>query len=262
MEFKEAQKLYDFRMKNLRDAQNFIKPQKVPFFANMQNWKYLDANMSTAEATRDYAKYKHCHRLFMENYPNVDCLEAALRNPFRIPDSLGSDNSNAYSSNDTTQDNINAIIEDLISAEDYDEIISGNLNSVLWKALFKRFPDAANFSPRQVANAVKEMYNLNIANAEITAMHKNEYGVLTRKSACWVLLFFTNLMSDYRGIKAVSIDLRRCPSKVYEACDVITQPRTEQAVKTIRNGSCGPDNSLTSECFAPMTGQTILNYKN
>lgn len=255
----EAQKKYDFTIQNIRDAIAFKKPEKVPVVANTFNWQFLDAGMSVGKAVRDYGMIEQAARRFAEQY-KVDQFGAGLRNPFRVTDTLGK--RDVYSANGN-DDNMNAICEDAILPEDYDEIIDGRLNKVLWeKALPRLYPDVKDYTPQMLAEAAKEQMFYQQAAVKCGAMLKDEYGLTGINSKTWVNPFFEDLFKFYRGIKGLAIDVRRCPQKVEDACDAVMEPVIAYTLSVLNDGTKGPQYPYTSECYSSLLGHTILSRKN
>lgn len=255
------EELYAFRMKAIRDAIAWKKPAKTPLFSNVYNWAFLDAGYSLAEAAGDYRKLMECQRHFLDQY-QVDLVSGpGLRNPVRVTEALGKNN--LYVLADGDGDSLNVLAKDLIQAEDYDEIIRGNFQKVLWeRCLSVKYPGVGEMSAEQIALAVREMVDYNTVSEELRRMMREEYGVLQFTNQFFLTTFFEQLFSKYRPIKSIALDIRRRPNKVEEACEVMTRPLLEKALSLIKNGTEGPDYNYTSELFSTITGHTILNNKD
>lgn len=136
---KEIKELFDYRIRILRDQTAHKKTDRVPIMANTQQWLYLDAGYSQLEAGRDYAKCEDSGRKFLTKY-KVDLLYGAdcVRNPTMIYDALGQNNTWSM---DESGNNVNAIFEDeMMHADEYDEMIADYEKTVWEKCLMRTFP--------------------------------------------------------------------------------------------------------------------------
>ena len=124
------------------------------------------------------------------------------------------------------------------------------------------YPDVKEFTPQRLAEAAKELTYFQQAAAECATMLQEEYGITGINSKTWCRPFFEDLFQYYRGIKALAIDVRRCPQKLEDACDAMTQPILDYVLPAINDGQKGPEYPYTSEAYSPLLGHTILSRKN
>ena len=243
-----------YRTKLLREAATFGKPDRIPYRSNVFTWLFLDSGYTVAEGSRDYDIMYKCVDNFLTKY-KVDAISGnGLRNPFRLTDALGG--SLAYT--DSVSENLNVGDEPIISAEDYDAIIK-DWQAVIWeKATFNKFPKARSYTPQQMAAAAKEFVAFGQGRAKIVSMMEEHGAGHGAASTIW--LFYESLFNFYRGIKALSIDLRRCPEKLEEVCSFMDEELTRPVLEKL-SATDTFDPAFSADICIPMLGHTILNRK-
>lgn len=253
-----AKEMLDFKVKILRDTQKWNKPQRIPFNANTFTWMFLDAGYSTAEAARDYDIIEKCVDRFVTNY-KVDLIgSVGFRNPFRLTDALGG--SNAYT--DKSTEKLNVVDKEIFSADDYDKI-KDNYHKALWEiALFNKFPAAKNFTPAQFAEASKELLFFSQARDRVSDKCRNIYGIpMPTRALKPGFIFFEFLFNFYRGIKGMSMDIRRCPEKVKDVCMQLDETIVTPIVDNFKNDSDETDMDNPYDIVVPLLGHILLTVK-
>ncbi len=251
--------LFNYKIKLIRDAQGWKKPDRTPFNSNMFTWMFHEAGYTTAQATRDYDIIEKCMVRYVTKY-KVDMINAGnsgFRNAFLVMDSLGSGSS--YS--DKESQNLNAVIEDVFTPDDYDAV-KENFQKAIWeRALFRRYPAASAYSPEKFAEAVKTLYDLNEARARIDTRMRDEFGIVCERS--WLNFFpgYEYFFKYFRGIKGVAMDLRRCPEKLYEVSDAIDEVNVKNCEDFLFREADGINWNEPYDVMIGMLGHTILNRK-
>ena len=212
-----GQELLDYRIRLIRDAQAWKKPDRMPINANMFNWMFLDAGYTVNEAYRDYAKIDDALVKFVTKYKvdQVNQLHTGFRNCFQLCDALGG--SAMYTSE---SDNMNAKTEDTIRADEYD-LITQDFERAMWtKALPRLFPKVKEMSLEEFAKASKSLLDFNNARAYTEGKLRSEYGII-----CDAVPVCSpgveGLFSFFRGIKGLSVDMRRNKEKLDAYCEVM-----------------------------------------
>lgn len=259
---KEIRELFDYRIRLLRDQTAHKKTERVPIMANTQQWLYLDAGYSQLEAGRDYAKCEDSGRKFLSKY-KVDLLYGAdcVRNPTMIYDALGQSASWTVSEDGN---NVNAIFEDeMMHADEYDEMIADYEKTVWEKCLMRTFPRLREFSLDQFVHAVQVTANHFATKSRITATLREEFGAadptMVIMSGCG---FVNDLFNTYRGIKGLSIDLRRQPEKVYELCAIRDEISNNAIIAQLEAMPEGMDMEQPWDMMAGSLAHTILSRKH
>lgn len=249
---------HSYRIQLFRDAQSWKKPDRIPFNADMYTWMFLDAGYTTAEAARNYDVIEKCMERFIQLYDpdQINAGSSGFRNSFLVMDSLGG----VKEYNSETSENLNAIIEDVLLPEDYDAVLENGFNQTLWeKALFRKYPQAKDYTPEEFAQSAKTMLDLNTARSRIENRLADEYGTVF-DSVPRFYPGYEYFFKYLRGIKGCSIDLRRCPEKVYavsSALDEVNLPARLNALSKTE----GFDMNQPYDIMISMLGQTILNRK-
>ena len=248
--------LFNYKIKLIRDAQGWKKPDRTPFNSNMFTWMFHEAGYTTAQATRDYDIIEKCMVRYVTKY-KVDMINAGnsgFRNAFLVMDSLGSGSS--YS--DKESQNLNAVIEDVFTPDDYDAV-KENFQKAIWeRALFRRYPAASAYSPEKFAEAVKTLYDLNEARARIDTRMRDEFGIVCERS--WLNFFpgYEYFFKYFRGIKGVAMDLRRCPEKLYEVSDAIDEVNVKNCEDFLFREADGINWNEPYDVMIGMLGHTIV----
>lgn len=259
---KQTQELFDYRIKILRDQTAHKKTDRVPIMANTQQWLYLDAGYSQLEAGRDYAKCEDSGRKFLSKY-KVDLLYGAdrVRNPTMIYDALGQSDTWSVSEDGN---NVNAIFEDeMMKADEYDEMIADYEKTVWEKCWMRTFPKLKEYDLDQFVNAVKVTANHFAVKSQITATLREEFGAADPTKVVMTGCGFVNdLFNFYRGIKGLSIDLRRRPDKVYELCAARDEISNNQIIAQIEAMPEGMDMNEPWDLMASSLAHVILSEKH
>ena len=237
---KTAKEVFEDRIKLIRATLNHEKTDRVPIMANTQNWMYIDAGYTVLEAARDYDKCLDSGRKFIEKYKvdAMNCGAGVVRNPTQLYDALGQNNTWAAAGN---ENNINAIFEDdMIRADEYDEMISNYEKTIFEKAFFRTFPAIKDFTIEQWVAATKAARDFNGARWGFNLKLREEYGIADAVNTVGISTFVNNLMDTYRGLKGLSLDLRRQKEKVYEICAQRDQVSLDAFFKGI-SAFDGPD---------------------
>lgn len=223
--------LFDYRIKLLRDAADHKKTERVPFMSNIQQWMYIDAGYTLLECARDYAKCEDAGRQLLSKY-KMDLMSGGagcVRNPIQLYDALGQNATWAAAGDD--ENNINAIFEDeMIKADEYDDLIN-NFEGTLWeKAMRRNFPKTKDFTLEDWVNAAKAAKGLMDAKINIVKKMREEFGICDQVSVPGASMFAGNLLNTYRGIKGLSMDMRRQPDKVAEVCAIRDEITANNAI--------------------------------
>lgn len=256
---------YNERLQLFRDAMLWNKPKRVlfdPFI--MTGWMALDSGYETAEVAKDYDKTLEAYENLNKKY-DFDIANGAFRFYFNHMDALGG-TTNGYGVNGEDGgdgSNTNVSYEDVLTIDDYDALKEDEMKVIWEKVIFNMYPNAKNFTPQQFAEAVKEEVRFIEASRKADEINE-KYGVLYPKAPifyadCYVGMLF----NQYRGIKGLSMDLRRHKEKVYELCEYKDEESYQQ--KKALLDTIEPGMGIGTECyydvFLSSLAHTILNPK-
>ncbi len=252
---KTAEEMMNYRIKLFRDAQGFRKPDRVPYQAALTTWHFYQEGYSPAIASRDYNIVDECTKRFVEKYPVDRVLNTGYRNAFQLSDAVGGQDV-------TDEATLNAVDIEYMAPEDYDVIINGDFNKLVYEKFFlNKFPKVRSFTAKELAEAARTYKNHMDGRQRISRCLIEEYGIPQAGSTWSFSPFFDGLFTMYRGIRGTAMDLRRCPEKVYQACSIMDEPKVEAIVKQIMESEDGPDMSRVYDGMILMLGHTILNQK-
>lgn len=237
------------------------KNYRIPHRANLWSWKFLDAGYTVTQALYDYDALEKVMRHCAETYPFDMLAETGWRNPIAVTSVLGNDE---YIINDKTS-SISLKDQCFFSEDDYKALIE-NPAKYLWEEFapkkYKLLQKDENSEELKAFMAKRTEFMSFIG--EINKMLVLEYGVpapvdLTSPFDQWGN-GFELLFCSIRGIKGLSMDVRRRPNEVADAIEALNNlfvyPRYNAANKTV-----GTSKTAAFDTLLVMLGQTILSPK-
>ena len=254
-----AKELFDYRVKLFRDAMAWKKPERTPFSANVTHWMFQDAGYTTGYAVRHYDVIEECMIRFYKKYDidHFNIYMSGFRNYNAVTDLLGECN-DGYAGND--ENLINCIVEDVISSDEYDYFLE-DMNKACWERfLSRRYKQMKNMSPRQFAESVKEDYHYRQERARIEARLRNEFGILMDYGCAASYSSLENVLAGMRGLKGLSIDLRRHYDKVLAYTQAFDAEPREWALSAMATHE-GWDMSQPYDYMTYMIPHTIMRPK-
>ena len=257
-ETKTPKELLQERIQLFRDAQSFRKPARTPICANVTSWMFTDTGYTAGKACRSYQIIEDCMARFVQKYPcdMFNYTMSGFRNVFLLPDAMGG---SIYSENGDG-DNLNIVAEDYILPEEYDEMIADYKKTLWEKVLFRMFPQAKNFTAQQFADAAKTELEFRQQTTRINQRMRDEFGIPVEMNINHIVQPLENLLGNHRGIKGLSMDLRRRPEKVkafLDTCGAGGRAYYEMKIKEFD----GPDMNETYDCMSGILAHTIMNRK-
>jgi hypothetical protein len=257
--FKERKQLFI-------DANTWNKPKRVLLNAYQMGWMYPDAGYTLDIGARDYHVSKVVMDTFMQKY-KVDAIGTAscgFRYRFRFTDPLGQSGTYDKSDEKLKKGHVNAIFSNLMGPEDYDAL-KENPAKVIWeKILFNAFPGAKDMTPEAFARAAQELQFLTQATKSVNDQIREKYGVLIPyPDAVNFSCFIDTLFNQYRGIKEIALDLKRCPEKVYEICEYMDEKNVQAAIAQINALPDGYGAGIANyyDAYTMSLANTILSPK-
>jgi hypothetical protein len=252
------------RIQLFKDSARLKKTERILNLSSFYAWIIYDAGKKLNTTYRDYQERTDAMIGFHEKYGFDLYRDPLTRNPVPISDALGS---GLY----VLDDEIFSIsLKDFsfMDADDYDELIrifseekGAGLGKFLWKKVVPRkfeklMEPGAKERLRRAAIATSEYYDY-VNN--ISRILSEKYGIPTFAEIRIMPTFFESLFNELRGMKEVSMDLRRIPEKVKALCDAagLGQDFNRYAATTQK----GSNMNLCADIHATMLGHTFLNKK-
>lgn len=243
------------RIEMFRDAIAFRTPKRIPMFANNSTWHLIDDGISFNDALHDWnIMFRSCCN-YIERY-GFDCYKSpGGRNPVRLVESM---DAAEYIITDET---MNAADRISIAPGEYDEYLA-DPKKYLWEKSFPAKAKACNTPEawEKIKQAAIEVMAFREYNERMARAMYDAYDV--PKEARFVAptrAGFNHIMNYYRGIKQVSLDLRRNLDKVTEHARMLEAGSLE-TIETLCQ-STEPNPNAAFDFSSGMNEQSILNRK-
>ncbi|MCJ7836614.1 hypothetical protein MUB23_14590 [Cuneatibacter sp. NSJ-177] len=250
-----------YRTKLIRDASMMQKkPDRVPHVSFFVTWKILDAGYKLSEAMNDYAIMEKVVRRHQEEYGFDAIFEYGGRNAIRIPAALGG---TTYSINDEAG-TVNYKDKAICEHDELEELAADPQNFFYEKGMARKYPCWADgtVTAEDVQRAIDEQSKFIQYHINITRIMNEEYGMpnfTAPNGFAYAGLDF--LFNTIRGIKGLSIDMRRDPAKVEEAIAALNELYFTPGLNVLKNAPEGPNMDYCFDYDITLLCHTILNQK-
>lgn len=250
--------LYEYRIKLYHDAQSWKKPDRIPINGHAFTWIFIAAGYSPTEATRSYDLINKCLVHYVNEYKvdQINIGSSGYRNPFLISDSLGG--SDVYT--DKEADKLNVITEDLMRPDEY-EYAMNNFPAWSWEAIMRKFPHIKEMTPQNLIQSMRIANEYYAQKEKSNLMLREQYGSLAELDTYDVSPVFDDLFNVYRGLKGVSMDLRRKKAQL----DLFCETQDNKAIARFRDWldkqPYGRNAEETYDISIGLLGHTIVNRK-
>ncbi len=206
--------LFNERIQLFKKATRMEKTDRVPTFSNYWTYMILDSGYKLTEGIYDLAKLEDAVIKFMKKYQFDAYNYTGTRNPFKVTEAF---DGNLYIL-DKENDFLNYQDHYLMEEDEYDEYINDYMK-FFWEKLVPRkcpgiLADDQWERFDRCVEAQKEY--LSFGNSILFKM-RNELSV-PKNNGMFGQVPFDMFFNYLRGIKNLSIDLRRRYDKVLEAC--------------------------------------------
>ena len=258
----EAKKLLQERMDMMDNVFNFRHNKRVMLGSNSYTWSILDSGYRLNDALFDYKKLEQVTREHHERY-GFDCYtDVQNRNCPRVTSLLGGGRSRV----DDEKGSLYVLDQSYLEGDEYEEF-GKDINQFYFSKIFRRYakPD---LTVGELKTAIREWDLWREGNTARNNMLVNEYGCL---------LYFRTfpdcplepLFGRMRGIKGLSIDLRKHKQQVKEFCQKyfqqVTIPMLTSAFEGGKGGYAGDQGTDWTGFVAPVNlsflSYTVLSMK-
>lgn len=237
---KERKQLYE-------DVFAFRKPKRLPILSNLYSWMILDSGHTLTEAMHDYQLMLDIDRSCQEKYQFDAYMEVGARNCPRVTEALGA------GLHIIGEDSVQILDHSVMSENDYPELAKGFLPFVFSHG-FKNY--APNLTNGQFYDGMVEFMDLFGFMEESSAMLRDEMQVLSFGNTLEAPIEY--LYYVLRGIKGLSIDLRRRPEQVLAAMETIWNEYEQWNLEPMLTADTS---GRWSDFGMVMTAQNIMNNK-
>ena len=255
------EELKQYRVKLFRNASMMqTPPERTPHFSAFGLWRAIHYGYRIDEVLNDYDKLGETVIWFADNFKFDGMTNFGGRNPIRIPNALGE---SVYYV-DAENEMLGVKAYELCSTEELQDMID-DLDRFCWEKLMpRRYP---NFNSSMTAETMQkpldELYAYLDYNAKIGAKMRGEYAFpsFTPAQFGYVQLGVEYLLAMVRGIRGFSMDMRRKPQLVKDACDAYDAVYLAPMLKKVEAAEDGPDMSVCFDFGVTMLAHNVMNRK-
>ena len=225
----EYSKAFMDRVQLFRDAVNFKHTSKAPHLAQFYTWKIHDSEFSFKEALTDSKKMSKVVCDFVQRYDFDAHSDLGTRNPLNLANAMGEGSSYIF---DENSEGLNVVDMMFIEPEDY-KLCAKDVDA-FYKEMFKRkYPHGDSL---KVLNAMNELMAFGQYTNKITDIVTKTYErPLLKAMKAAVLVPIENFNSAGRGIKGISLDMRRHEEDLLAALNALFEARTLPQIQGIVN---------------------------
>jgi hypothetical protein len=212
--FMDAKAALQERTELFANACQFKRNKRVPLASNFFTWKIFDAGYKLNEALYGYDIMEKVHDEFHQRYQFDAYFDLGTINTMPIMDALGS----GFRKIDPVAEAI--IVDDhhVMEQDEYRELADDPMK-FYWTKAFKRYCKPG-ITMGEIENAVKEFRAYSDYGTKIASKFINQYGAMMFFMNLY-LLPFEHLFNILRGIKEVSLDIRKCKTQMKETMDAM-----------------------------------------
>lgn len=238
-----------------------VKPDRIPHVSFFVTWKILDSGYRLSEAMNDYSIMETVVRQHQEKYGFDAIFEYGGRNAVRIPEALGG---NTYKIDDDAG-TVNYVDVAICESDELDELIQ-DPNKLFWeKGMAKKYPCWADktVTVEDVQRALDEQMKFIQYHMNISKIMTEEYGMpsFTCPTNGFTYPGIDFMFNTIRGIKGLSVDMRKNPGKVDEAVAALDELYFKPGLETLKNAPEGPNLDYCFDYDITLLCHTILNQK-
>jgi hypothetical protein len=260
----EMQNKRNERIQLYKDSARLKKTNRILNSCNFFAWMVYDAGQKLNTAYRDFQMRKDIITRFQEKYGFDLYKDYLTRNPALISDALGS---GSYVLDDEI---FSVSFKDfsIMDTDDYDDLIKiyaedkgAGFGKFLWKKIvlrkFKKLAEpGAKERLRKAAISTRDYFDYMDS---ISKYFNERFGIPRFSETFTVPSYYEALINEYRGMRGISIDLRRIPEKVKALCAAYGfGPDFEKYMATTQKGS---NMNTCADIGTGLLGHTFLSTK-
>jgi hypothetical protein len=230
-------------------------PKRIPIMSQVRAWPILDAGYKLSEAYKDWEISYQVIDQFVTRY-NFDChFDPFLRFNYKVYEALGY----APYTFDDEKEGIQADDVPSMDADEYEDLFKkGPLKFYFENFICRRFKlTDKETAIRAIAEATKSQQGYAALKRRIIKNLAETYGVPNIVSGVGMSFPLQTLFSNFRGIKGLSLDLRRREQDVSRAIEVMGGDRCERLCKSIEEYEVKENEVFSS--FGVLLVHVVLN---
>ena len=234
-----------------KDAVNFEKPKKIPNLSNFFTWKICDSEFTFKEALYDFKIMEKVVSDFHKRYDFDAYMDLGTRNPLASTDALGG----GFHKFNEEADSINVVDNILMNASEYKDFARDPIafNKILFQ---RKYP---NIGATELAKSMSEFLKFGQYAMKMSKKFAEKYNrptVFDMTAAVLTPYEFFN--SAARGIKELSMDVRRHTQDLIEAMDAYYEVFIKDAFDTV----LASDSSMyVTDIYTALLGYSMLSEK-
>lgn len=247
----ENKQLYNERRELFNNAFELKPNKRTPIFSNFWTGKLLDqTEHSLKEVLSDYDLLEKTICDFQDTYNFDSHFDLGTRNPIRVVKALGVEGFHRISDDDF----VNVVDHHIMEGDEYKEYVE-NPNKFFYSKVFQRYcPD---LTIGQLQEASREYADFMAFTAKITKKFAEEYECVP-VSPLYIKEPLEYFINSLRGIKELSIDIRRNQEELLAALDAIYEtimlPGMDRVIATDTSQYLG-------DAYTSFMAWSILNEK-
>lgn len=260
MNKKEAEALKQYRIQLFRDAANFQKNERIPYFANVVTWKVFDAGHTLDEAMTNFDVMRECVVHFLDNYPVDGLMDTGIRNQFNVTEAFGTPGYYYYDKEVVgIHDHAHCTVDTL---EDY----LADPDRYIWeKVLPEKYGDAWYEKDKAVwKRTFQEYLKYTMFILRMGSLTGKTYGIpsLAPNNPMSGTINFAveELEANLLGIKQLSLAMRRDPDKLLRFIDGWDAQKIQPVIDKVKAGD-GPNYKYCFDASILMLAHNIMNTK-
>lgn len=186
-------------------------------------------------------------------------MDTGVRNPFNVIQSFGK----GYYYYDDAAEVVGVYPYEIASIDELDEYVADTTKFLWEKAMPRKFADFNEKTLADWQHTYDEQGKFNAYAMHIGKVTAEEYGLpsLTSPAFGFITPFIETLFGAVRGIKGLSIDMRRNYAKIKESIEIMDAKSVDPAVKKIYDSEAGHDMNACFDLSLMMLSHTVLNTK-
>ncbi|MFZ7120142.1 MAG: uroporphyrinogen decarboxylase family protein [Eubacteriaceae bacterium] len=242
------------RLQLFKDAAQLKPTNRIPNVSNFYTWKILDSdsNYKLSEAMNDWDTMEKIVCEFADRYQFDAYLDLGTRNPIKITGALGTH----FHEVDDEKESVNYYDHILMKGDEYEELNKNPLEFFWTKCMPRKFD---NITVERMKNAMFEFMSYGQYNGKMIEMFVTKYQAPQLFNASTVMLHpYEMLFSNLRGIKEISLDLRKHKSKMLETLEILYQMNIQPLLDNLL---ASDTSAYACDTYTAFLGHSILSTK-
>ena len=256
----DSKKLQAERVALFRDAANFKKTERIPYFSSAVTWKVFDAGHTLDEAMTNAAVMEQCVRHFLDTYPVDAILDIGIRNQFNVTEAFGTKGYYYY-----TEDVVGIHDHAHCTVETLEEYQNDPVKYIWEKILPNKYGEEWDQKDLSIWKKTFKEYMAYTKNViHMGSVTGKEYGLPSlapnNPMSGTINFGIEELEANLLGIKQLSVALRRNGDEIERFVKRWDEEHIDPIIEKVKNGK-GPNYKYCFDASIMMLAHNILNQK-